>query len=80
MTTNTNIAAPKPAEKWGTLAANFFGEQRDQVVTIHLQKSVTLSGNLIGVDKYDLCLRRHDGTAILIPKHAIAWIEPAQKA
>ncbi len=72
MATNTDTVASKPAERWGTLAAMFFGEQRDQVVTIHLQNSVTLSGNLIGVDKYDLCLRRYDGTAILIAKHAIA--------
>ena len=80
MATNNINAAPKPADKWGTLAAMFFKEHRDQPVTVHLQKGETLNGDLIGVDKYDLCVRRADGTAILIAKHAFAWIEPALKA
>ena len=80
MATNPISAAPKPADKWGTLAAMFFGEHRDQPVTLHLQNGETLAGNLIGVDKYDLCVRRADGTAILVAKHAVAWIEPAREA
>jgi sRNA-binding regulator protein Hfq len=80
MATNITSVAPKPAEKWGTLATMFFGGHRDQAVTIHLQNGETLGGDLIGVDKYDLCVRRADGTAILVAKHAIAWIEPALKA
>ena len=74
---NTPAATPtKPPEKWGTLSAMFFAGLKEQAITVHLQNGETLSGTLVGVDKYDVCLERPDRSTTLVTKHAIAWIEP----
>ncbi len=75
--TNTPAVTPtKPPEKWGTLSATFFADLKGQAIAVHLQYGETLTGVLVGVDKYDVCLERPDRSTMLVTKHAIAWIEP----
>lgn len=69
----------KPEElplKWGTSTAKFYARCEGESITLHLTDGVTLSGILVGVDKYDVFIER-DTQVILVAKHAVGWIEPA---
>ena len=66
----------KPPQHWGTSAAAFYADCEDEQINIHVETGQTLSGVLLGVDRYDLILERDDGAKVLIPKHAVVLIEP----
>ncbi len=66
----------KPPEKWGTSAAAFYADCEGKTIHIHLDTGGMLTGMLLGVDRWDIVIQREDETRVLIPKHAIASIEP----
>ena len=69
----------KPEEfplKWGTSTAKFYTRCEGDRITLHLTDGTTLTGLLVGVDKYDVFIER-DTQVILVAKHAVGWIEPS---
>lgn len=70
----------RPLDEWGTSAAQFYARIERKPVVIHLRGGQTLSGELAGLDTFDVVLEREDGKQALIPKHAIDWIEQASGA
>ncbi len=67
----------KPEEfplKWGTSTAKFYARCEGDRITLHLTDGTTLTGLLVGVDKYDVFIER-DTQVILVAKHAVGWIE-----
>jgi sRNA-binding regulator protein Hfq len=81
----SNNKKTKPPQHWGTSAAAFYADYEGKPVTIHLQTGETLSGALLGVDRYDIVLERGStqlttsDTRVLIPKHAIVYVEPGKQ-
>jgi len=73
----TNDNQPKnPPERWGASTVRFYADMEGEIVNAHLLNGELLSGELVGVDRYDVFLHREDKT-ILVPKHAVAWMERA---
>lgn len=73
------IQLKRPLEDWGTSAAQFYADVEGEIIAIHLRGGVVLTGELVGVDKFDLVLEREGGRRALVPKHAIEWMELAQE-
>ncbi len=71
------IQLKRPLEDWGTSAAQFYADVENKIIAIHLRDGQVLTGELVGVDKFDLVLEREAGKRALIPKHAIEWTELA---
>jgi len=71
------IQLKRPLDEWGTSALQFYAYVENKQIVIHLRSGQALNGELVGVDTYDLVLERQDSNKVLIPKHAIEWIELA---
>lgn len=69
----------RPPDEWGTSAAQFYADVEGKPVIVHLRGSQVLTGELVGLDTFDLVLKRETGRRALIPKHAIDWIELANE-
>lgn len=63
-----------PPDHWGTSAAAFYADCEGETIEIHTETHEVLSGVLLGVDRYDVILKRDGGARVLIPKHAIVYI------
>ena len=71
------VQLKRPLDEWGTSAAQFYAHVENKTIVMRLRGGQTLTGELVGVDTYDLVLERQDGARALVPKHAIEWIELA---
>jgi len=72
---SSNKTPARPPEHWGASAASFYADCEGKAITIHLESSTILTGVLLGIDRYDIILEVAGGEKILVPKHAIAYIE-----
>jgi sRNA-binding regulator protein Hfq len=68
----------RPLDEWGKSAAQFYAEVENKIITIHLRGGQALTGELVGLDTFDLVLERENDRKVLIPKHAIEWVELAE--
>jgi sRNA-binding regulator protein Hfq len=71
---------PKPPMRWGTSEASFYNDAEGETITVHMVTGETLSGELIGLDTYNVVILPDNGKRILLSKHAIAYahVENAQ--
>jgi len=62
-------------ERWGLRAAEFYARCEGETITVALLTGREFTGELAGVDTYDLALRPDGWSALLlVPKHAVAYI------
>lgn len=71
------IHLKRPLDEWGTSSAQFYADVENKTIAIHLRNGQVLTGELVGLDTFDLILERAEGKRALVPKHAIDWIELA---
>jgi sRNA-binding regulator protein Hfq len=71
---------PKPPTRWGTSEASFYNDAEGETITVHMVTGETLSGELIGLDTYNIVILPDSGKRVLLSKHAIAYahVENAQ--
>ncbi len=73
-------AAEHPPLYWGPSSADYFRELRDKEVQIAFMDGKLMTGKLIGHGQFDLIICQPGGVKVLIPKHAIKWVAPANGA
>jgi len=64
----------KVAQVWGKRAAEFYTEQKDQLIQVAVSTGKIFKGTLIGVDVYDIIIRQQSELELLIPKGNIVYI------
>jgi len=67
------------AQRWGTSAAAFYFDIEGETIQVHLMTGDVLTGVVVGLDTFDLVFEQDKGGRVLIPKHAIAYIEQPAK-
>ena len=72
-------ASPKIPQRWGTSAAAFFYDAEGETIQVHLMTGGVLTGVVLGVDTFDVVFELDNGARVLIPKHAIAYLEQPAK-
>ena len=64
---------------WGLRELSFFERCEGETITVRLMTGETLAGELLGVDKYNVTVRPAGAAStLLVPKHAVAWVELAE--
>ena len=66
-------------QRWGTSAAAFYFDIEGETIQVHLMTGEVLTGMVLGLDTFDLVFQQDKGACVLIPKHAIAYIEQPAK-
>jgi len=74
-----NSDSRKGVQSWGTSTATFYYDIEGVSVKIHLMMGNVLPGVVVGVDTFDLVFKQNGGSRVLIPKHAIAYLEQPAK-
>ena len=67
-------AKERKPEEFGVTANAYLADLLHKTVTVHLLDHTTLTGVLLGVDRYHLILELN-GKKLLVPKHAILFME-----
>jgi sRNA-binding regulator protein Hfq len=63
----------KSLARWGTSSQTFFNDAEGETLTVHLMTGDTVTGELIGLDTFDIVILPEGGNKIIVPKHAIAY-------
>jgi sRNA-binding regulator protein Hfq len=59
---------------WGRKAPQFYENLRDKRVLVHTVTGKSFSGQLIGVDVYDIVIRQESGLEIIFAKGNIVFV------
>ncbi len=63
------------SKTWGMTSADFYEALRDKPAQIVTLDGKIYKGQLVGVDQFDLILKQSHGAVLLIPKHAIKYVQ-----
>lgn len=73
-TAHSNKSKTKRPDNWGTSTAAFYAELEGEPIRVQLVTGEVITGQLSGVDRYDVFIEQTDGDEVLISKGAIAWV------
>jgi hypothetical protein len=59
---------------WGRTAPQFYKALRGKPVVVHTCIGKSFSGELVGVDVYDIVIRQESGLEIMFPKGNIVFV------
>ena len=73
----TKRSKARQPDSWGTSTAAFYAELEGEPIRAQLITGEVITGQLSGVDRYDVFVEQADGDEALISKGAIAWVRRA---